>query len=138
LKRPTKKDDAQIHAILVAFAGVSLWTGPAHAQETTLACRCQRRSWKPSRRTPTRLSSRPLTRLARCRSMPGRVGAMPEITDAGTGHRESGIIVDMALGAQLDDTTLIDYDELDSLIDGLDTSASSMDGDLLARLPCGL
>jgi hypothetical protein len=43
-----------------------------------------------------------------------------EITDAGTGHRESGIIVDIAYGTQAEGPSLIDYDELDSLLDGLD------------------
>ena len=43
-----------------------------------------------------------------------------EITDAGTGRRESGILIDFAFGAQVEGTTLIDYDELDSLLDGLE------------------
>jgi hypothetical protein len=43
-----------------------------------------------------------------------------EITDAGTGRRERGIIIDIAISGQAEDTMLIDYDELDSLLDGLD------------------
>ena len=43
-----------------------------------------------------------------------------EITDAGTGHRESGIVIDIAFDAQLEGTALVDYDELDSLLDGLE------------------
>jgi len=43
-----------------------------------------------------------------------------EITDAGTGHRESGILVDITSSDQAQDTMLIDYDELDSLLDGLE------------------
>jgi len=43
-----------------------------------------------------------------------------EITDAGTGHRESGVLVDIALGGSARDTLMIDYDELDSLLDGLE------------------
>jgi hypothetical protein len=38
----------------------------------------------------------------------------------GTGRRESGIVVDIAFDGQLEGPTLIDYDELDSLSDGLD------------------
>jgi len=43
-----------------------------------------------------------------------------EITDAGTGRRESGIIIDLAFDTQLAITALIDYDELDALLDGLE------------------
>jgi hypothetical protein len=57
-------------------------------------------------------------------AVPARGGAVAvrcrEITDAGTGRRESGILVDITLGDQLQDTMLIDYDELDSLLDGLE------------------
>ena len=43
-----------------------------------------------------------------------------EITDAGTGRRESGIIVDVAFGEQIVDSLMVDYDELDTLLDGLE------------------
>ena len=43
-----------------------------------------------------------------------------EITDAGTGQRASGVIVDIASGGPGEDTLLIDYDELDSLLDGIE------------------
>jgi hypothetical protein len=43
-----------------------------------------------------------------------------EITDAGTGRRETGIIFDIAFGTQIEDSLLVDYDELDSLLDGLE------------------
>jgi hypothetical protein len=43
-----------------------------------------------------------------------------EITDAGTGHRESGIVVDLGLSGIGETGMLIDYDELDSLLDGLE------------------
>jgi len=43
-----------------------------------------------------------------------------EITDAGNGHRESGLIIDLATTGPTEDMLLIDYDELDSLLDGLD------------------
>ena len=43
-----------------------------------------------------------------------------EITDAGNGHRERGILIDIASAGPVEDSTLIDYDELDSLLDGLD------------------
>jgi hypothetical protein len=51
----------------------------------------------------------------------GEVGVRcREITDAGTGRRESGIVIDLNFGGELADTMLIDYDELDSLLDGLE------------------
>jgi hypothetical protein len=43
-----------------------------------------------------------------------------EITDAGTGRRESGVVIDISSGGPQEDTMLIDYDELDSLLDGLE------------------
>jgi hypothetical protein len=43
-----------------------------------------------------------------------------EITDAGTGRRESGVIIDIAAAGPEEDSVLIDYDELDSLLDGLE------------------
>ena len=57
-------------------------------------------------------------------SVPTQGGAVAvrcrEITDAGTGHRESGIIIDIGSAGSVEDSLLIDYDELDSLLDGLD------------------
>ena len=43
-----------------------------------------------------------------------------EITDAGSGRRERGVVIDIAFDAQVDVSALIDYDELDSLMDGLE------------------
>ncbi len=43
-----------------------------------------------------------------------------EITDAGTGRRESGVLIDVASGPPPEETLLVDYDELDSLLDGLE------------------
>jgi hypothetical protein len=108
-------------AILVAVAGGSLLTGSAVAQETN-AClpvpATKLEAFETNTDTVIIKATAPIGTVSvhggavsvRCR----------EITDAGTGHRESGIIVDMAFGTQLEDTTLIDYDELDSLLDGLD------------------
>jgi hypothetical protein len=43
-----------------------------------------------------------------------------EITDAGSGRRESGIVVDVGLSGVGEGSLLVDYDELDSLLDGLE------------------
>jgi hypothetical protein len=43
-----------------------------------------------------------------------------EITDAGNGHRETGLVIGFDASGSVEDLTLIDYGELDSLLDGLD------------------
>src|SRR5512135_2118694 len=57
-------------------------------------------------------------------SVPARGGEVGvrcrEITDMGSGRRQTGIIVDLTFGSELGDTMLIDYEELDSLLDGLE------------------
>lgn len=51
----------------------------------------------------------------------GEVGVRcREITDVGSGRRETGIIIDLSFGVGLGETLLIDYDELGSLLDGLE------------------
>jgi len=108
-------------AIFVAVAGGSLLACSARAQETN-AClpvpATRLEAFDTNTDTVIVKATAPIGTVAahggevsvRCR----------EITDAGTGRRESGIIIDIAYGAQLEGTTLIDYDELDSLLDGLD------------------
>ena len=108
-------------AILMAVAGGSLLGDPARAQETNpcvLVPATKLEAFETNTDTVIIKATAPIGTVAahggavtvRCR----------EITDAGTGHRESGIVVDIAYGAQVEGTTLIDYDELDSLLDGLD------------------
>ena len=108
-------------AIFVAVAGGSLLTAPMRAQETN-ACppfpATKLEAFETNTDTVIIKATAPIGAVSahgggvavRCR----------EITDAGTGHRESGIIVDIAFDAQLEGTMLIDYDELDSLLDGLE------------------
>ena len=43
-----------------------------------------------------------------------------QITDLGTGRRESGVMIGFGDSSRADEVCLIDYDELDSLQDGLD------------------
>ena len=43
-----------------------------------------------------------------------------QITDLGTGRREFGVVITFAENSRPDEMCLIDYDELDSLEDGLD------------------
>ena len=108
-------------AVLMAVAGGSLLGDPARAQETN-ACplppATKLEAFDTNTDTVIIKATAPIGTVAahggavavRCR----------EITDAGTGRRESGILVDITSGDQLQDTMLIDYDELDSLLDGLD------------------
>jgi hypothetical protein len=54
-----------------------------------------------------------------------------ESTDLGTGRKQSGITVGIKADAQQEDTTVIDSDEVDSLIGGLD-SVSKVDWSVTA------
>src|SRR5688572_30177151 len=54
----------------------------------------------------------------------GKVGGVTvkcrEVRDAGTNQREFGVIVTVVQAEGLEDTTYVDYDELDALIRNLD------------------
>jgi hypothetical protein len=108
-------------AILVVVAGGTLLACSARAQETN-AClplpATKLEGFETNTDTVIVKATAPMG------TVPAHGGEVSvrcrEITDAGTGHRESGIIIDIAYGAQLDAMTLIDYDELDSLLDGMD------------------
>jgi hypothetical protein len=108
-------------AVLIAVAGGSMLGDPARAQETNpcvLVPATKLEGFETNTDTVIIKATAPIGTVAahggavavRCR----------EITDAGTGRREGGIIIDIAFDAQLEGTMLIDYDELDSLLDGLD------------------
>ena len=112
-----------LRLIVIAVAAVSgsLLTAPARAQETN-AClpfpATKLEAFETNTDTVIIRATAPIGTVAahgggvavRCR----------EITDAGTGHRESGVVIDIAYDAQLEGTALVDYDELDSLLDGLE------------------
>ena len=108
-------------AIFVAVAGGSLLTGVARAQETN-ACLLLPATKLEAFETNT--DTVIIKATAPIGTVPAHGGEVAvrcrEITDAGTGRQESGIIVDMTFGGQLEDTMLIDYDELGSLLDGLE------------------
>src|ERR1035437_2477400 len=108
-------------AILVAVAGGSLVAGSAFAQETN-ACLLLPATKLEGFETNT--DTVIVKATAPIGTVPAHGGEVAvrcrEITDAGTGHRESGIIIDIAFSAELLGTMLIDYDELDSLLDGMD------------------
>ena len=108
-------------AVLIAIAGGSLLGDLVRAQETNvypLMPATKLEAFETNTDTIIIKGTAPMGTVSmhggevsvRCR----------EITDAGTGRRESGILIDFAFGAQVEGTTLIDYDELDSLLDGLD------------------
>ena len=108
-------------AILVAVAGALLLTGMARAQETNT---CLPFPATKLEAFETNTDTVIIKATAPIGTVPAHSGAVSvrcrEITDAGTGRRESGIIVDIAFGGQLEAMMLIDYDELDSLLDGMD------------------
>jgi hypothetical protein len=108
-------------AILVAAAGGLLLTAPAPAQETNpcvLVPATKLEAFETNTDTVIIKATAPIgivqahggTVSVRCR----------EITDAGTGRRETGVLIDIASGGPQEDTLLVDYDELDSLLDGLE------------------
>lgn len=108
-------------AIFVAVAGGSLLTGPVRAQETNTCLpfpATKLEAFETNTDTVIIKATAPIGTvqasggavLVRCR----------EITDVGTGRRESGVIIDLTSAGQLEDTMLIDYDELDSLLDGME------------------
>ena len=108
-------------AILVAVAGGSLLTGPVRAQETNA---CLPVPATKLEAFDTNTDTVIIRATAPIGTVPAQGGAVSvrcrEITDAGTGRRESGMIVDIAFGGQLEAMMLIDYDELDSLLNGMD------------------
>jgi len=111
----------RLAAIFVAVTGALMLTGMAQAQETN--------AYLPFPATKleafeTNVDTVIIKATAPIGSVPAHGGELGvrcrEITDVGTGRRESGIIVDLNFGAELGDTLLIDYDELGSLLDGLE------------------
>ena len=109
-------------AIFVAVAGgVAADRHRLVPRRPTLACCFRRPSWRPSRPIPTRSSLRPRPRSAPCRRMAARwrcdAGRSP--TRARAAARAASSLTCTSAG-QVEDTMLIDYDELDSLLDGLE------------------
>jgi hypothetical protein len=122
-------------AVLIAVSGGSLLADPVLVQETN--------AWLllPATKLEaieTNTDTVIIKATAPIGTVPARGGAVSvrcrEITDAGTGRRESGIIIDLAFSGPVEDVMLIDYDELDSLLDGieylgkLDWSVTSLPG----------
>jgi hypothetical protein len=108
-------------AILVAVIEALLLSGLARAQETNA---CFPFPATKLEAFETNFDTVIIKATAPIGTVPAQGGEVSircrEISDAGTGRRESGIIVDLTLGPGLGDTMLIDYDELASLLDGLE------------------
>jgi hypothetical protein len=104
-------------AISIAVAGCSGLADPVNAQETN-ACplppQTRLEGFDTNTGTVLIRASAPIGTVAanagglsvRCR----------QITDTGTGQRESGIVIEITHGTQWEDTLLIDYEELDPLL----------------------
>jgi hypothetical protein len=111
----------RIIAILVGVVGALMLPDPGRAQETNL---CLPLPATKLEAFETNTDTVIIKATAPIGSVPAHSGAVAvrcrEITDAGTGRRESGVIIDIGSGGQGDDTTLIDYEELDSLLDGIE------------------
>jgi len=108
-------------AVFVAVAGGSLLAGSAFAQETNP---CPIVPATKLEAFDTNTSTVIIKATAPIGTVPAHGGAVSvrcrEITDVGTGRRESGIMIDLAFGGPVEDVMLIDFDELDSLLDGLE------------------
>ena len=108
-------------AILIAVAAWPLLTRPVWAQETNP---CPVLPATKLEAFDTNTDTVIIKGTAPIGSVSAHSGAVAvrcrEITDAGTGHRETGILVDIASDGSVEDTMLIDYDELDSLLDGIE------------------
>jgi len=108
-------------AILVAVAGGSLLSDTARAQETNACLPLPATKLEAFETNTDTVIIKATAPIGTVTAHGGAVAVRcREITDAGTGRRESGIVVDIAFGGQLTAMILIDYDELDSLLDGLD------------------
>jgi hypothetical protein len=108
-------------AVLIIVAGGPLLSGPVRAQETNgclLVPATKLESFETNTDTVIIKATAPIG------TVPAHGGEVSvrcrEITDAGTGHRESGIVMDIELGGAMEAGLLIDYDELDSLLDGME------------------
>jgi hypothetical protein len=108
-------------AVLVAVAGASLLTRPADAQETNP---CPLLPATKLEAFDTNTDTVIIKATAPIGTVPAHGGEVSvrcrEITDAGTGRRECGIVVNIALGGLTEAGLLVDYEELDSLLDGLE------------------
>ena len=111
----------RIIALVVAVAGGALLAGTAWAQPTNF---CPPFPANKLEAFETNTGTVIIKATAPIGTVPAHGGEVTvrcrEVTDAGTGRRETGIIVDLTFGGQPGDTMLIDYDELGSLLDGLE------------------
>ena len=108
-------------AVLIIVAGGPLLSGPVRAQETN---GCLPVPATKLEAFETNTDTVIIKATAPIGTVPAHGGEVSvrcrEITDAGTGHRESGIVMDIELGGAMEAGLLIDYDELDSLLDGME------------------
>jgi hypothetical protein len=108
-------------AIFVAVAGALLLTGTARGQVTNTCLPFPATKLEAFETNTDTVIIKATAPIGTVPAHAGEVGVRcREITDVGTGRRESGIIIDLNFGGELGDTMLIDYDELDALLDGLE------------------
>ncbi len=108
-------------AVLIVLAGGPLLTGPALAQQTNGCVLVPATKLEAIETNTDTVIIKATAPIGSVQAHGGEVSVRcREITDAGTGRRESGIVVDIALGGPTEAGLLIDYDELDSLLDGIE------------------
>ncbi len=108
-------------AIVLALAEAALFRMPLIAQETNACAPVPATKLECFETNTDTVIIKATAPIGSVQAHSGTVSVRcREITDAGTGHRESGIIIDIGYPGLAENSTLIDYDELDSLLDGLD------------------
>ena len=116
------KNMRQFSAILIAIAGWSLLAAPTRAQDTVIYV-------PPAPKTKLEAFETNIgTILIKAASPMGTISASKgvlsvtckEDKDAITGRKEYGVALGVAPGGQPEDTTLLDYDELDPLLNAID------------------
>jgi hypothetical protein len=111
----------RLMVLFVVVVGGSLLTAPAPAQQTNACLPFPATKLEAFETNTDTVIIRATAPIGTVSAHGGGVAVRcREITDAGTGHREKGIVIDIALDTQLEGTALVDYDELDSLLDGLE------------------
>jgi hypothetical protein len=108
-------------AVFVAVVGGWLPTGIARAQETNACLPVPATKLEAFETNTDTVIIKATAQVGTVQAPGGAVSVrFREITDAGTGRRQSGIVILITSGTQLDDVMLIDYDELSSLLDGME------------------
>jgi hypothetical protein len=112
----------RFNVILAVAAGWLLLNAVAPAQETNGCCVPAPRTRMEALEAKT--GAVIVKGTMQMGAVPGKTGSVTvrckEYTDLGTGLRDYGVAVEVKVSEQLEDTSFIDYDELDALLKGME------------------